>query len=122
MELPTAKVVPGPGEHSPDYHKIKNQSPRFGFGSERRSNAEIERQKYKPGPGNYQIPGVIGKDGTSKTMHSSLPYSPAMKEQSYKPGPGNYDPDPLKTKNTEPKYKVGTSQRTDYEFDKKTKF
>lgn len=33
VELPTAKVVPGPGEHSPDYKTLKTQSPRFGFGS-----------------------------------------------------------------------------------------
>jgi hypothetical protein len=102
VELPTARVVPGPGEHSPDYKALKTSSPRFGFGSSKRADVTSEKQKQFPGPGNYDLGGVIGKDGQSKTMHGVITYNPENKEQSYKPGPGNYDPDPLKTKKKDP--------------------
>jgi len=38
MESPNARKIPGPGEHSPDYRKIKKLDPSFGFGSEKRQN------------------------------------------------------------------------------------
>ena len=55
-------------------------------------------------------------------MHALIKFSPDKKEQSYKPGPGNYDPDPLKTKKTEPQFKVGSSTRIDLGFQKKLLF
>ena len=43
MELPQARIVPGAGEHSPDYRFLKTASPRFGFGTTKRNNASIEK-------------------------------------------------------------------------------
>jgi hypothetical protein len=101
VELPT-KYVPGPGEHSPDFTNLKNQSPRFGFGSEKRASPINEKLAQFPGPGNYALQGIIGAEGTKKTMHSVIKYSPLEKEQSYKPGAGTYDPNIFNSKKKEP--------------------
>jgi len=98
LEAPNARKVPGPGEHSPDFKVLRNEMPKFGFGSETRKDVALERSKAFPGPGNYKINGLIGAEGTSKTMHSTIKYSPAQKENSYKPGPGMYDANPLNVK------------------------
>jgi len=57
-----------------------------------------EKTAMFPGPGNYDLGTMVGKDGHSMTMHSLIKYDPLNKEQSYKPGPGNYNPDILKTR------------------------
>ena len=80
VELPTARVVPGPGEHSPDFQKLKNQSPRFGFGSSKRSPMAAGKSAQFPGPGNYELGSIVGKDGHSKTMHGIIKYDPEHKE------------------------------------------
>ena len=111
--------VPGPGGHSPDYRALKTAAPSFGFGTENRSHAAVEKLKFIPGPGTYAIPSVIGKDGPSKTLHSTLNYSPEQVENAKKPGPGAYDGDVLKTRKQDPQYKLGTGQRLDLAFQKK---
>ena len=110
VELPTARVVPGVGEHSPF---------KFGFGSSKRNPLAAGKSAQFPGPGNYDLGTIVGKDGTSKTMHGVITFDPDHKENSYKPGPGNYDPDVLKTRKKEPQYKLGSSTRLDLEFQTK---
>ena len=96
--------------------------PKFGFGSETRKDVALERSKLFPGPGNYAITPLIGNEGTKKTMHSTIKYSPETKEQSYKPGPGNYEPNPLNVKKKEPQYKMGSSTRLDLGFQKRSQY
>lgn len=109
MSTKGSRNVPGPGGHSPDYRALKTSPPKYGFGSEFRDNKDVEKMKYIPGPGSYQIPAVVGKEGQSKTLHSTLLYSPETKENRGKPGPGTYDGDVLRTRKAAPDYKVGTS-------------
>jgi len=109
MTLKGSRNMPGPGGHSPDFRALKTSQPKYGFGSEFRNNKDVEKMKYIPGPGSYQIPGIVGKEGQSKTLHSTLAYSPETKEQRGKPGPGAYDGDVLRTRKAAPDYKVGTS-------------
>lgn len=33
------KGSPGPGQHSPDYKKVKNEAAKYGFGSESRNSS-----------------------------------------------------------------------------------
>lgn len=54
--------------------------PKFGFGSETRKDVALERSKAFPGPGNYAITPLIGNEGSKKTMHSTIKYSPETKE------------------------------------------
>lgn len=122
MALAGTRNLPGPGGHSPDYRALKTAAPAFGFGSENRKDGAVEKLKYTPGPGTYSIPGVVGKDGPSKTLHSTLNYSPEQKEHAKKPGPGAYDGDVLKTRKQDPQYKLGTGQRLDLAFQKKQRF
>lgn len=62
MENPAAKKNPGPGEHSPDYKKVKKDAPKFGFGSETRNSGSRLKANF-PGPGGYTIDGLVGKEG-----------------------------------------------------------
>jgi hypothetical protein len=119
MAIPGVKINPGPGGHSPDYRALKTAAPSFGFGSETRGDASAKQLKQMPGPGTYAVPGVIGNDGPSKTLHASLTYSPEAKEHAKKPGPGAYDGDVLRTRKQDPQYKLGTSQRPDLASGKK---
>lgn len=66
-----------------------------------------------PGPGQYQIPSTLGRDGPARTLGAALTYSPEIKESSKKPGPGTYDGNSLITKRQDPQYKMGTSSRID---------
>lgn len=69
MELPTAKIVPGPGTHSPDAIKLKSSAPIFGFGSETRLNNTLEKTKHFPGPGNYKLTSIMGSEGPKSSLH-----------------------------------------------------
>lgn len=80
MELQNARVVPGSGSYSPDYKNLKNQSPRFGFGTQKRSDTSIERRKFIPGPGNYSHMSLTGMEGAKNSMHAVIKYSPSDKE------------------------------------------
>lgn len=112
---------PGPGQHAPDYTKVKKSAPRFGFGSETRNS--IEKSKMSPGPGNYKIRSLIGEEGQHNSIHGTIDYTPEKKEQSYKPGPGVYSPDLLAVKKREPAFKQGTGARGDDAMNKtKSKF
>lgn len=84
---------------------LRKQSPKFGFGSDIR---KFNDKSIAPGPGNYEIGDIVGKDGPSKTMHSTIQYSPERKEGSFKPGPGQYNPDLLKTRKKDPAFRVGS--------------
>lgn len=53
MAAKSNKAIPGPGAHSPEFSKLKNKAPNYGFGSEVRSQKEIDRKKYIPGAGTY---------------------------------------------------------------------
>ena len=79
MENPNAKKVPGPGEHSPEYKKLKNTSPNYGFGSETRNSGAGLKHNF-PGPGNYSLGTLVGRDGPANSMHATIKYSPERKE------------------------------------------
>lgn len=55
------------------------------------------------------MPGIVGRDGQSKTFGNVLTFSPERKENAGKPGPGTYDGNSIITKNKDPQYKLGTS-------------
>lgn len=115
MENPNAKKIPGPGEHSPEYRKTRSSAPNYGFGSETRNSGAGLKHNF-PGPGNYTIDGLTGKEGLKNSMHATINYSPERKENGYKPGPGNYNPDAIRLKHKSPDYKLGSSTRLDLGF------
>lgn len=79
MENPNAKKVPGPGEHSPEYRKLKLSAPNYGFGSETRNSGSGLKTNV-PGPGNYSLGTLVGKDGPANSMHATIKYSPERRE------------------------------------------
>lgn len=113
---PNEKGSPGPGQHNPDFKKVKNDAPRYGFGSESRNSSKLKN--YVPGPGNYELRTLIG-DGPKQTMHATIDYTPAKKENAFKPGPGQYNDNFTSVKKREAAYKIGTATRGDLETKKR---
>ena len=112
---------PGPGQYQGSVDGIKNRSPKFGFGSGKR--ADMVSRLSVPGPGTYAAKAILGMDGPSKTMASTLAFEPARKEQAYKPGPGSYDGHAkLNVTKKEPAWGMGSGKRVDLAFEKKKLF
>jgi hypothetical protein len=44
-----------------------------------------------PGPGNYVVPNMVGREGRQVSMHRVIKYSQEEKEGKQRPGPGNYE-------------------------------
>ena len=114
------KNTPGPGHHSPDKSKVLNTAPQFGFGSEFRGTDG--KGDLGPGPGGYQLKGLIGNEGIMNTMHGTLDYTPEKKENNSKPGPGAYDDRFKVVKKTNPGWKLGTAVRNDMDSKKRALF
>ena len=110
MENLQTRNFPGPSL-LPDLNSIKKSSPNFGFGTDKRK--PMGNEKMSPGPGNYAIPTIVGKEGRQVSMHQLIKYSPIEKEQIQMPGPGNYEGNSLKVKKKEPSYKIGSGSRFD---------
>ncbi len=113
---PNDKGQPGPGQHSPDFHKVKNDAPKYGFGSESRNASALKGQG--PGPGGYELQPLIGS-GVKNTMHATIDYTPEKKENAQKPGPGAYNGDYTNVKRREAAYKIGTATRADLDSKKR---
>jgi len=69
---------PGPGQYQGSVDGIKNRSPKFGFGSGKL--ADMVSRLSVPGPGTYAAKAILGMDGPSKTMASTLAFEPTRKE------------------------------------------
>lgn len=98
--------VPGPGNYASSLVD-KRQAPRFGFGTQQRENSPNKMNSTFPGPGEYKIGTIIGKDGPGVSMHQKL--KPQGNDMT--PGPGAYE-STLKHKRAAPGYGVGTEKRT----------
>jgi hypothetical protein len=122
QSLGNTSFSPAPGEHNPDFSKVKRSAPKFGFGSGNRDSGENIKAKNFPGPGNYQLKPLVGNEGLKSSMHRTIDYKPENKEQSYKPGPGNYNPNINASIRAEPAYKLGTSSRIDLQSSKIASF
>lgn len=88
------------------------------FGSEKRKVQEVEILKKNPGPGEYSLPDIIGKDGPSKSISPSKRFIPEIWDSVSLPGPGNYNPDASIILKKEPSFKLSTSKRHDVIFEK----
>lgn len=67
-----------------------------------------------PGPGAYEMYGIIGKDGPRKSLAGRFKIDLTAKELATKPGPGQYSPKSILSTNQTPNYKIGTSLREKY--------
>jgi len=115
------KGKPGPGAYAQNAEYLKNRAPIFGFGSGTRS--DIASRLSVPGPGTYAAKAILGMDGPSKTMASTLNFEPHRKEQAFKPGPGTYSGDTkLNVIKNEPAWGMGSGKRVDLAFEKKKLF
>lgn len=115
LSLGNETFIPGPGNYfnlSDSFTKIK--SPMYGFGSSVRQSIEVRNSNTKLGPGAYDLPQVIGKEGTRNSLSPKLK---DLREPSYRarnlPGPGQYDTSFANSiaMKTLPSYKIGTSKR-----------
>lgn len=78
--------TPGPGAYEPSEKVVRDRTPNYGFGNTERTHIVDKEEKYKPGPGNYEL----GNQSTTKGFKIGQKLNNAIKNQI--PGPGNYDP------------------------------
>ena len=110
----TQAIVPGPGQYQPTSAEliIKNDNPKYGFGTSIRAdiggrtggNIHSKRNLSEtgdsiatynplvPGPGAYDIKGVVGNDGPKRSLAGRFTIDLTAKELNFKPGPGAYTP------------------------------
>lgn len=92
--------IPGPGT----YQDTRPQSagPKWAFGTDDRSKSKKDSM---PGPGSYEMPTTLNKQGFSMSGRYSKPID------SLEPAPGSYDPKPIEQT---PAYSFGNSGRYDF--------
>jgi hypothetical protein len=101
-------LVPGPGRYQPSTIDLisRNYAPKYGFGTSLRAdiaggkrNVSYDGGKLDattvsslkplvPGPGAYEIKGVIGNEGPKRSLAGRFKIDLQAKELNYKPGPG----------------------------------
>ena len=98
---------PGPGGYTVDKVKVQNYA--YSMGS-KLDDIEFGKQKYKPGPGNYEvmprtsIPSMKFGTGSRTSLDGG-------KEMKSKPGPGAYSGEPHNIQKSSPKFGFGSSTR-----------
>ncbi|CDW84498.1 UNKNOWN [Stylonychia lemnae] len=118
LSLEINKNIPGPGDYVGNFENISRAAPKFGFGSGQRDDSLGKLKKFIPGPGQYEPPEIIGKEGQSKSMGIKPTIDLQEKELKSKPGPGQYDPNPDAMLKNSPNLKIGTAKRDDLAFKK----
>lgn len=132
-------MVPGPGRYQPSTVDLisRNDAPKYGFGTSIRADIAggqggnihnkrtlsmdgkgeqsiVNLKPLVPGPGAYEIKGVVGTEGPKRSLAARFKIDLAAKELNYKPGPGQYTPSINQSAKTSPNYKIGTSVREKY--------
>ena len=79
--------APGPGAYEQHTETLKQASPKFGFGTQSRDKA-FKVRHFSPGPGAYQLPGLVGPTGPKKSMGPRTDIPNLYKDT---PGPGQYN-------------------------------
>lgn len=67
-----------------------------------------------PGPGAYNLKGIIGTEGPRRTLAGRFKIDLDAKELLAKPGPGQYTPKVSYSQKQSPNYKIGSSLREKY--------
>jgi hypothetical protein len=103
------EIVPGPGRYQPPPLNVvaRNAAPRWGFGTSERpdiggglskatlsadgrseNQSTVSFKSPRPGPGAYEIKGVIGTEGPKRSLAGRYKIDLTIKEINSKPGPG----------------------------------
>eukprot|EP00347_Sterkiella_histriomuscorum_P007720 403347820 len=110
--LPSKKIIPGPGAYTPSVQKQANFS--FSFGLKNSLDPHIKHVKQLPGPGAYETQKFLNFSRIGASLDkSSMDFTNMNKTQILVPGPGAYQPtnSSLMSRNSSPKYGFGTSDR-----------
>jgi len=75
-----------------------------------------------PGPGSYNLKGIIGTEGPRRTLAGRFKIDLNAKELNQKPGPGQYTPQLNPAQNKSPNYRIGSSIREQYYLKDKFKY
>lgn len=136
----TQAIVPGPGRYqaATAYLISRNDAPKYGFGTSMRADiaggpggglhskrtlsldgggdnqSVMSLKPLVPGPGAYEIKGVIGNEGPKRSLAGRFKIDLQAKELLSKPGPGQYTPQVSYSVKQSPNYKIGTSVREKY--------
>ncbi|CDW90416.1 triosephosphate isomerase [Stylonychia lemnae] len=103
---------PGPGTYRYDntivHSALRQDAPKFGFGTADRDKNPGVGTVVSPGPGSYQHKQIMGHDGPKRSMTSRRPMSADSRNS---PGPGQYTPAKESVAKAMPKYSIGHEQR-----------
>lgn len=91
---------------------MQRTAPSYGFGTSKRPKSHNPRQQ-KPGPGAYEMRGIVGTENQGKSLGMKLLASKTSKL--YNPGPGQYNPMFSQSVKAQPGWKIGTSKRGEEE-------
>lgn len=108
---------PGPNAYRADSKRpVQKQAPSYGFGTSRRPQSVNVNQK-RPGPGAYNLKGIVGSDAQGKSMAVKLANSKTT--ANFNPGPGQYTPMFTQNIRANPGWKIGSSVRGEEERDQR---
>ena len=109
------ETMPGPGNYAAKTDFVYKSSPRYGFGASPSKKADAAHRKTlsaMPGPGAYNLTGIIGQEGPSKTISARFKDTEFEAASVKAPGPGAYEPNTEQIYQTAPGYKLGSSKRS----------
>ena len=101
-------AAPGPGAYTQQALLFKEKGPNYRFSSASRS---VMDKRGVPGPGSYQLKGLMGKDGPVHSIYQTIDASPQLKLEKNSPGPGSYSPNKENVLRSAGAYKMGSEKK-----------
>ena len=112
-----AALTPGPNAYRANSKQpVQKAAPAYGFGTSRRPQS-VNVKKQAPGPGQYELRGIIGSESQGRTLATKL--NPSKTTNDFNPGPGQYQPQFTQSIKKNPGWRIGTSQRGEEQRDEK---
>lgn len=107
--------TPGPNAYRGDNKTAALKSaPAYGFGTSKRPQS-VNVKKQAPGPGQYDLRGIVGSESQGRTLASKL--NAAKTSNNFAPGPGQYNPMFTQSIKKNPGWRIGSSKRDEEERD-----
>lgn len=105
LQLKKEALKPGPGNYQNDVSQLQTKGGKFG-----KESRDGMKQSEEPGPGQYNIPFRVGKEGPNYSIRPKY-QQPNQKGSEGVPGPGQYEDQFANVRNKESKWTFGKDKR-----------